>query len=107
MFGAWAYYVIAAACVVIALQMLEVITLPIDRFNTLLPVKRPERRGILGALVFGVLFGLVVSPCSTPILAAIAAIAATTGSAAKGGALIKGGTMREIVIQIVPEAACG
>jgi cytochrome c-type biogenesis protein len=88
LFGAWAYYVIAVICVVIALQMLDLIKLPIDRFNTLLPMKRPERRGILGALIFGMLFGLVASPCSTPILAAIAAIAATTGSAAKGGALL-------------------
>jgi cytochrome c-type biogenesis protein len=88
LFGAWSYYVIAAICVVIALQMLEVINLPIDRFNALLPIKRPERKGLVGAFVFGMLFGLVASPCSTPILAAIAAIAATTGSAAKGGALL-------------------
>ncbi|MEL7667016.1 MAG: cytochrome c biogenesis protein CcdA [Actinomycetota bacterium] len=88
LFGAWAYYVIAAICVVIALQMLELIHLPVDRLNSLLPMKRPERRGILGALLFGMLFGLVASPCSTPILAAIAAIAATTGSATKGGALL-------------------
>lgn len=88
LFGAWAYYVIAAVCVVIALQMLELIALPIDRLNALLPMRRPERRGIVGALLFGMLFGLVASPCSTPILAAIATIAATTGSAAKGGALL-------------------
>ena len=86
--GAWSYYVIAAICVVIALQMLGVIDLPVDRLNALLPTKRPERRGIVGALLFGMLFGLVASPCSTPILAAIAAIAATSGSAAKGGALL-------------------
>ena len=84
----WAYYVVAAICVVIGLQMLGVLNLPIDQMNRWLPVKRPERRGILGALLFGMLFGLVASPCSTPILAAIAAIAATTGSAAKGAALL-------------------
>lgn len=86
--GAWAYYVLAAICVVIALQMLDVVDLRVDRLNALLPARRPERRGIVGALLFGMLFGLVASPCSTPILAAIAAIAATTGSAAKGGALL-------------------
>ncbi len=42
----------------------------------------------VGALLFGMLFGLVATPCSTPILAAIAAIAATTGNAAKGAALL-------------------
>lgn len=86
--GGWTYYVVAAICVVIALQMLDVIDLPVDRFNTLLPMKRPAQRGLIGALLLGMLFGLVASPCSTPILAAIAAIAATTGSAAKGGALL-------------------
>lgn len=88
LFGEWTYYVIAAICVVIGLQMLGLVNLPVDRLNAFLPVKRPRRRGIVGALIFGMLFGLVASPCSTPILAAIAAIAATTASAAKGGALL-------------------
>lgn len=86
--GTWAYYLIAVICVAVALQMLELIHIPFDRVNALLPVRRPERRGILGALLFGMLFGLVASPCSTPILAAIATIAATTGSVTKGGALL-------------------
>jgi cytochrome c-type biogenesis protein len=86
--GEWAYYIVAAICVVIGLQMLEVINLPVDRLNRLLPVRRPERRGVLGALLFGMLFGLVATPCSTPILAAIAAMAATTGNALKGAALL-------------------
>lgn len=86
--GAWAYYAVAAICVVIGLQMLDVINLPVDRLNRWLPVKRPERRGIVGALLFGMLFGLVATPCSTPILAAIAAIAATSGDALKGAALL-------------------
>lgn len=86
--GGWTYYAVAAICAVLALQMLGVITLPLDRFNALLPKTRPERAGVLGAALFGMLFGLVASPCSTPILAAIAAIAATTGNAAQGGALL-------------------
>ena len=86
--GAWAYYAAAAVCVVIALQMLEVIHLPVDRLNALLPVQRPERRGLVGALLFGMLFGLVASPCSTPILAAIATLAAASASAGKGAALL-------------------
>jgi cytochrome c-type biogenesis protein len=87
-FGAWAYYAAAAVCVVIALQMLEVIHLPVDRLNALLPMQRPERRGLLGALLFGMLFGLVASPCSTPILAAIATLAAASASAITGAALL-------------------
>lgn len=86
--GAWANYLAAAICVVIALQLLEVISLPMDRLNALLPVRRPERRGYAGAFLFGMLFGLVASPCATPILAAIATLAAASGNAARGAALL-------------------
>ncbi len=86
--GAWAYYVVAAICVVLGLQMLGVINLPFDALNRFLPNTRPERRGFVGAFVFGILFGVVASPCSTPILAAIATIAAARGSVPQGALLL-------------------
>jgi len=86
--GAWAYYVVAAICVVLGLQMMGVIQLPFDALNRFLPNRRPERRGFVGAFLFGILFGVVASPCSTPILAAIATIAATRGSVAQGAVLL-------------------
>jgi cytochrome c-type biogenesis protein len=86
--GRWAYYVVAVVCAVIGLQLLGAISLPVDRLNAWLPVKRPERRGLLGALLFGMLFGLVASPCSTPILAAIATLAAVGGDPVRGGAML-------------------
>jgi cytochrome c-type biogenesis protein len=86
--AAWAYYVVAAICVVLGLQMMGAISLPIDALNRFLPNRRPERRGFVGALLFGVLFGVVASPCSTPILAAIATIAATRGSVSQGALLL-------------------
>lgn len=88
MVGAWAYYAVAAVCVVIALQMLGVVSLPIDSLNRYLPTRRPRRGAFLGTLLFGMLFGLVASPCSTPILAAIATIAAASRSAASGAVLL-------------------
>jgi cytochrome c-type biogenesis protein len=86
--GSWAYYVVAGVCLVLGLHMLGLISLPVDRLNAPLPVQRPRRQGLIGALLFGMLFGLVASPCSTPILAAIATIAAATGDPARGGALL-------------------
>jgi len=86
--GAWAYYVVAAICVVLGLQMLGLIDLRLDRLNRFLPQTRPERRGFPGAFLFGILFGIVATPCSTPILAAIATIAAARGSAAQGALLL-------------------
>lgn len=87
--GSWAYYVTAAVCVVIGMQMLGVLNVPVDRLNRFLPTRRPRRDdGFFGTLLFGMLFGLVASPCSTPILAAIATLAASSGSAASGAALL-------------------
>ncbi len=86
--GSWAYYAVAAVCAVIGLQMLGAIDLRLDRLNRFLPQRRPERGGFIGALLFGMLFGVVATPCSTPILAAIATLAAAGGSAAKGAGLL-------------------
>lgn len=86
--GSWAYYVVAGICVVLGLHMMGVINLPFDALNRFLPNTRPERRGLIGAFVFGILFGVVASPCSTPILAAIATIAATRGSVSQGALLL-------------------
>lgn len=86
--GSWAYYAVAFVCVVLGLQMLGLVTLPIEQVNRLLPVRRPEKRGVAGAFVFGMLFGVIASPCSTPILAAVATIAAARGSALQGALML-------------------
>lgn len=86
--GAWASYAVAALCVVLGMHMLGVIDLPFDALNRFLPAKRRDSRGFAGAFLFGVLFGVVASPCSTPILAAIATIAAARGSVLQGAALL-------------------
>jgi cytochrome c-type biogenesis protein len=88
MAGAWAYYVAAAVCAVIGLQMLGLVNLPVDRLNRFLPARRPGRGGLWGTLLFGMMFGLVASPCSTPILVAIATMAASSGSASSGAVLL-------------------
>ena len=88
MVGAWAYYTVAAICVVLGLQMLGLINIRFDALNRFLPTTRPKRRGFVGAFLFGILFGVVASPCSTPILAAIATIAAARGSAAQGALML-------------------
>lgn len=84
----WAYYAVAAICVVLGLHMMGVVSVPFDAVNRLLPQARPERRGLAGAFLFGVAFGVVASPCSTPILAAIATIAAVRGSVWQGALLL-------------------
>jgi cytochrome c-type biogenesis protein len=87
-FGSAGYYVAAALCALLGLHMLGVIDLRFDALNRLVPVRRPERRGLLGALLFRMVFGLVSTPCATPVLGAIATLAMVGGSAAKGGAML-------------------
>ena len=86
--GAWANYLVAAICVVLGLQMLGLINLHFEALNRVLPRRRPTSRGLVGTFAFGMVFGAVASPCSTPILAAIATIAAARGSAPEGAALL-------------------
>lgn len=85
--GAWANYLVAAICVVLGLRMLEVLHFEIPGLSSKF-VQRPERRGLAGTLLFGLLFGLVVPPCSTPVLAVIFALAATSGEPATGAGLL-------------------
>jgi cytochrome c-type biogenesis protein len=88
MVGPWAYYAVAAICLALGLQMLGLIDIRFDALNRFLPATRPKGRGFAGAFLFGILFGVVASPCSTPILAAIATIAAARGSAAQGAIML-------------------
>jgi len=87
LFGAWATYVVAGICVLLGLHMLGVIELPFATLTRLQP-RATKRVGILGALLLGIAFGVVATPCSTPVLAAIATMAAARRSAIVGGVLL-------------------
>ncbi|GAB4473448.1 MAG: cytochrome c biogenesis CcdA family protein [Anaerolineae bacterium] len=64
------YYVVAGVCLLIGLQMLGVITLPAPAWLGDLP-RKVALRGLPGALLLGLISGLVASQCATPVLAAI------------------------------------
>ena len=48
----------------------------------------PQRTGLIGALILGTLFGLVLAPCATPVLAVILTVAAVKGEVAYGSSLL-------------------
>ncbi len=85
--GQWALWLIAAVCVVLGLQMLGVFRFEFNFANRFF-LKRPERKGLLGAGLFGLAFGLVVPPCTSMVLAAIATLAAASGDPATGAGLL-------------------
>jgi len=64
------YYVVAGVCFIIGLQMLGVLSLPMPQGLARLR-ERIRLKGLPGALMLGLVSGLVASQCATPALAAI------------------------------------
>ena len=78
------YIVVGGIAVVIGLHL-------VGLFEWSLPIPvhfRPKHRGLLGAFLLGLLFGIVSSPCATPILALILTFVATKGEVAYGTSLL-------------------
>jgi len=79
-------WVVAAVCLVMGLHLAGVVTVPIPSLGEKL---QPKLRGLLGALVLGLLFGVVSAPCAAPILVVLLTYLAGSGaSVAWGGVLL-------------------
>lgn len=80
-------YIVAVICIVVGLNMAEL--LPLD-FSTWAPAqsKWSQMSGPAGAILLGMLFGLVASPCAMPILTLIMALIASKGQVAYGSVLM-------------------
>lgn len=64
------YYLVAAVCLLIGLQMLGVVQLSLPTsFGGLR--EKVKAKGLYGAFLLGLVSGLVASQCATPVLAAI------------------------------------
>lgn len=73
--GKWWYIILGVIMLVVGLQLIGVIEFGNNS------CKVPNRRkGIAGAFFLGILGGILSSPCSTPILAAILAFVASKGN---------------------------
>jgi len=83
--GTYWYFVVAVILMVMGLQLAGVIKLKLggDTQKYL-----PQRTGLLGALILGALFGLVLSPCASPVLAVILTLAAVQGKVVYGSTLL-------------------
>jgi cytochrome c biogenesis protein CcdA len=73
--GRWWYIILGAIMLIVGLQLIGVIEIGNNS------CKVPNRRkGVAGAFFLGILGGVLSSPCSTPILAAILAFVASKGN---------------------------
>jgi cytochrome c-type biogenesis protein len=77
--------VAAAVCVVMGLHLAGVVTVPMPSLGGRL---QPRTPGLLGALVIGLLFGLVSAPCAAPILVVLLTYVAGTGASIPYGGLL-------------------
>ncbi len=80
---AW-LYIIAGVALVMGLQLLGVINISLPTLSKM-PVKGG---GLPAAFVMGLLFGLVASPCATPVLAVLITFVAAQGEIWYGAALL-------------------
>jgi cytochrome c-type biogenesis protein len=79
-------WLVAGVCLVMGLHLSGIVSFPIPSLGGRL---RPKTRGWLGALVLGLLFGLVSAPCAAPILVVLLTYLAGSGaSIAYGGLLL-------------------
>lgn len=81
--SSYLYYGIGVLCIVAGLQMMEVIHLPIPSLVTQLPDTKLGK--VLTPYVLGGAFGLVASPCGTPVLAATLGVIAQKRDVVLGG----------------------
>ena len=80
---AW-YFIVGGIAVIIGLHLTGL-------FDWSLPVPvhlQPKQKGILGAFLLGIFFGVVSSPCATPVLALILTFVASKGEVAYGTSLL-------------------
>ena len=80
----WWYIVLGVLMVLMALQTWEVVNMIPSTYLT----GKSKRRGYIGALITGMLGGLFSSPCATPVLIALLAIAAGSGNLLWGALLM-------------------
>jgi cytochrome c-type biogenesis protein len=78
------YYLAAGVALVMGLYLLGVIKIPFPKTVEM----KTKHKGILGAFLLGLLFGMVSSPCATPVLAVILAFVATKAQIIYGISLL-------------------
>lgn len=85
--GSFWNYVLPPVAILLGLQLLG--TFKFIKFNIGISQRfLPKRKALFGALLMGLFFGIVASPCATPVLAVILTFAATQKQLAYGGGLL-------------------
>ena len=82
----WTNLIVANICILMGLSMLDVFMLPI-RMPGFLAKAQTQRKGFIGSFLIGCLSGLVMGPCTTPVLAVLLSFVATSQNVVFGVSL--------------------
>ena len=77
-------YIVGVVAILMGLHLAGIIRVPMPAWSGF----TPKRKGILGALVLGAMFGIVSAPCAVPILALVLTWIAAKGINVATGALL-------------------
>jgi len=78
------YFIVGGVAVAIGLNLIGLFD-----WNISVPVHlQPKQRGLLGAFLLGLVFGIVSSPCATPVLVLVLTMVASKGELAYGVSLL-------------------
>lgn len=78
------YFIVGGVAIAIGLHLIGLFEL-----NIPVPVHlQPKQRGLLGAFLLGLVFGIVSSPCATPVLVLVLTMVASKGELAYGVSLL-------------------
>ena len=82
--GGYWKYILSAVAIVMGLQMMGLLNFQIPTPRMV----RTEQKGLIGAFLLGMLFGIASSPCATPVLALILTFVASKHNLAYGTSLL-------------------
>lgn len=100
--GFWKY-IVFAVCLIMGLYLLGVFKINIK----IAPSWKPKITGMLGAFLFGILFGVVSSPCATPILFVLLTLIAVKSNIIYGISLLFFYALGHSVLIIVAGTSIG
>ena len=83
----WTYFIMANLCLVMGLSMLEVFVLPLWTPGFLVKAQ-PKNKGALSSFFVGAISGLVMGPCTAPVLAVLLSYVATSQNMVFGISLL-------------------
>lgn len=83
----WTYFVVANVCLLLGLSMLGAFELP-QFFLSNTSAAHPKKNGHLGALLIGIFSGLIVGPCTAPVLGTVLVYVASKQNALYGFLLL-------------------